>query len=166
MFTNYLKIAFRQLKKNKGFSMLNIFGLSLGMACAMLILLWVQDEISYNRFHEKYETLYQVMENQTYEGKTYTFAANPGLLASALKAEIPEVKNTTRMDWANHWLFSLGEKTIYEDGKLVDTSFFDMFTYPLVYGDVKSIFIIALITISFQAIKAAIANPVKSLRSE
>jgi hypothetical protein len=72
MITNNFRIAFRQLKKNKGYSFLNIFGLSLGMACALFILLWVNDEFQYNKFHKNYSDLYQVLENQTYEGKTYT----------------------------------------------------------------------------------------------
>lgn len=135
MFRNYLKISIRHLKKNKGFSLLNIFGLSLGMTCAILILLWVQDEVSYNRFHAKYETLHQVMDNQTYEGKTYTFSATPGMLSDAIKTEIPEIQNTTRMDWGNRWLFTLGDRAIYEDGKLVDPSLLDMFSFPLIYGD-------------------------------
>ena len=138
MFNNYFKLALRHTKKNKGFSLINIFGLALGMACAILILLWVQDEIMYNRFHEKYTTLYQVMDNQTYEGKTYTFSAVPGLLAGALKDEVPEIKNTARADWGDRWLFTLGEKTIYDDGKLVDPSFLDMFTFPLLHGEKKN----------------------------
>ena len=79
------------------------------------------------------------MENQTYEGKTYTFSATPGLLAESMKSEIPEIQNTARMDWGNRWLFTLGDKTIYEDGRLVDASFLDMFTFPLLYGEKKNI---------------------------
>jgi len=138
MFKEYLKISLRHTKKNKGFSLINIFGLALGMACAILILLWVQDEITYNRFHEKYTTLYQVMDNQTYEGKTYTFSAVPGLLAGALKDEVPEIKNTARADWGDRWLFTIGEKTIYDDGRLVDPSYLDMFTFPLLHGEKKN----------------------------
>ncbi len=138
MFTNYLKIAYRHARKNKGFSLINIFGLSLGMACAILIMLWVQDEISYNKFHEKYNSLYQVLENQTYEGKTYTFAATPGLLAGALKEEFPEIQNVARTDWGNRWLFTIADKTIYEDGRLVDKSFLNLFTFPLVHGEIKN----------------------------
>lgn len=139
MFKNYLKISLRHAKKNKGFSLINILGLSLGMTCAILILLWVQDEVTYNRFHEKYSTLYQVMENQTYDGKTYTFSATPGLLSESMKSEIPEIQNAARMDWGTRWLFTLGDKTIYETGIRVDASFLDMFTFPLLYGEKKNI---------------------------
>src|SRR5215213_8862392 len=107
MFKNYLKTALRILKKNKGFSLLNLVGLSLGMACAALILLWVHDEMSYNKFHRNYSTLYQVIENQTYEGKTYTFSALPGLFAPAIKTELPEIKYAARSDWGSNVLITL-----------------------------------------------------------
>src|SRR5689334_1342774 len=138
MFRNYLKISLRHAKKNKGFSLINIFGLSSGITCAILILLWVKDEITYNRFHKKYDILYQIEENQTYEGKTYTFSAVPGLLSAAMKSEIPEIQNSARMDWGDRWLFSVGEKTIYDDGVLVDESFLDIFTFPILYGEKKN----------------------------
>ena len=116
MIKNYFKVAFRQLIKNKGYSFLNILGLSLGMACAMLILLWVNDEYQYNKFHKNYSRLYQVIENQSYEGKTYTFAALPGKFGPAIKQELPEIKYSARADWGSRMLFSLGDKSIYERG--------------------------------------------------
>ena len=99
MIKNYFKIALRHLQKNRGFSGLNILGLAIGMASSILILLWIQDEVNYNHYHKKYNTLVQVYENQTYDGKTYTFSATPGLLASAMKSEMPEIVNTTRAGW-------------------------------------------------------------------
>jgi putative ABC transport system permease protein len=134
MFKNYLKTALRILRKNKGFSLLNLVGLSLGMACAALILLWVHDEMSFNRFHKNYNNLYQVLENQTYEGKTYTFSALPGPFAPAIKAEIPEIKYATRSDWGTNALFTLGEKSIYERGFHADPDFLRMFSFKLLKG--------------------------------
>jgi hypothetical protein len=64
MFKNYFIVALRQIKKNRGFSLLNILGLTIGLTCAILISLWVQDEVSYNKFHKKYEHRYQVFEKQ------------------------------------------------------------------------------------------------------
>ena len=116
MFRNYFKTALRNLRKNKGFSFLNLIGLSLGMACAVLILLWVNDEMQYNKFHKNYSHLYQLLENQKYEGKTYTFSAMPGPFVPAVKNEIPEIKYAARTDWGTNWLFSLGDKIIYEQG--------------------------------------------------
>lgn len=134
MFTNYLKTALRILRKNKGFSLLNLVGLSLGMACAVLILFWVHDEMSYNKFHRNYNNLYQVIENQTYEGKTYTFSALPGPFAPAIKAELPEIQYASRSDWGSKELFTLGDKSIYETGYHVDPDFLKMFSFDLKKG--------------------------------
>src|SRR3954469_9033480 len=127
MIRNYLKIALRHIRKNKGFSLLNILGLSLGLTCAILILIWIQDEVSYNKFHKKYDVLYQVMENHDYDGKIYTFAATPGPMAAGVKQEMPEVLRTSRMAWNTRWLFTVGDKTVYENGTFVDPEFFNMF---------------------------------------
>jgi predicted permease len=139
MMTNNFKVAFRQLKKNKGYSFLNIFGLSLGIACAMFILLWVNDEFQYNRFHKNFQDLYQVMENQTYEGKTYTFSALPGKFGKAIKDELPEIKYSARADWGSQVLFSVGEKSIYERGYFTDADFLKMFSFKLIKGDTTRI---------------------------
>ena len=138
MLTNYLKIAFRHIKKNRGFSLLNMLGLSIGLTCAILILLWIQDEVGYNKFHSKYENLYQVLENHRYDGQTYTFASTPGPLAAGMKSEMPEVKNIGRVDWGDRWLFTVNEKPFYENGNLVDPEFFEMFSFGFIYGDPKT----------------------------
>jgi len=138
MFRNYLKIALRHIRKNKGFSLLNLLGLSLGLAGAIFILLWIQDEISYNKFNSRYENLYQVLENQNYDGKIFTFSSTPGLLASSMQAEIPEVKKACRIDWGNRWLFSKNDKPIYESGNLVDPEFFDLFSFDFIFGNPKA----------------------------
>jgi putative ABC transport system permease protein len=139
MIKNYFKIAIRQLVRNKGYSFLNIFGLSLGMACAMLILLWVNDEFRYNKVHKNYSSLYQVMENQSYEGKTYTFAALPGKFGPAIKQELPEIKYSARADWGSRRLFSLGDKSIYERGYFTDPDFLKMFSFRLIKGDTATL---------------------------
>ncbi len=139
MIKNYFKVAFRQLIKNKGYSFLNIMGLSLGMACALLILLWVYDEYQYNKFHKNYSTLYKILENQTYEGKTYTFAALPGKFGPAIKQELPEMKYVSRSDWGTRHLFSLGDKSIYETGLYVDPDFLKMFSFKLLKGDAATL---------------------------
>ena len=139
MIKNYFKVAFRQLIKNKGYSFLNILGLSLGMACAMLILLWVNDEYRYNRFHKNYSRLYQVLENQSYEGKTYTFAALPGKFGPAIKQELPEIKYSARTDWGSRLLFSLGDKSIYERGLFTDPDFLKMFSFKVLKGDTATL---------------------------
>src|SRR5688572_13981160 len=135
MIKNYFKVAFRQLIKNKGYSFLNIFGLSLGIACAMLIFLWVNDEFRFNKMHKSYPRLYQVLENQSYEGKTYTFAALPGKFAPAIKQELPEIKYAARADWGSRHLFSVGDKAIYERGHYTEPDFLKMFSFKVTRGD-------------------------------
>jgi ABC-type antimicrobial peptide transport system permease subunit len=110
-------------------------GLALGMACAILILLWINDELRYNKFHAKYDQLYQFMENQTYDGKTFTFSAMPGPFAPVAKQEIPEIKYITRTDWGSRLLFSIGDKNIYEQGYYADPDFLKMFSFKVLKGD-------------------------------
>ena len=134
MIRNYLKTSFRNLWKNKTYSFLNIFGLSVGIACAGFIFLWVEDELNYDHNNCNRNQLYQVLENQAYEGKTYTFSATPGLLAPSMKEEIPGIKNSCRTTWQQYTLFSLDDKAIYERGFYADSSLFSMFTIPFAQG--------------------------------
>ena len=140
MLKNYLKTAFRNLWKNKTYSFLNIFGLAVGITCAGFIFLWVENERSYNRFNEKYDNLYQVMEHQSYEGKNYTFAATPGLLGPTMKNELPGIKTTARTTWQQKVLFSLGDKAIYERGFYADSSLLDVLTLPFAQGNREKVF--------------------------
>ena len=97
MIENYIKTTLRSLQKNRSYSFLNIAGLAIGIACASLIFLWVEDELTFNHNFVKRDVLYKVYENQTYEGKTSTFFATPGPMAKAMKTEIAGIKNTARM---------------------------------------------------------------------
>jgi len=140
MFKNYFKTAFRNLWKNKTYSFLNVFGLAVGIACAALIFLWVENEVSYDHNNFKRNQLYQILENQPFEGKTYTFSATPGLMAEGMKKEFPGVKNSCRLSWDQYTLFNLGEKSIYERGNYADSSIFSMFTIPFVQGKKETVF--------------------------
>ena len=140
MLKNYLKTAFRNLWKNKTYSFLNIFGLAVGVTCAGFIFLWVEDELSYNHNYAKRDQLYQVMENQAYEGKTYTFSATPGLLGPSMKEEIPGIISACRTTWGNYTLFTLDDKALYQVGYYVDSSFFDMFGLPFLQGNPRNAF--------------------------
>jgi predicted permease len=136
MLKNYLKIAFRNLWRHKGYSLINIVGLTVGMACALFILLWVQDEMSYDRFHAKAKTLYRVEQDQeggqgTFHVYVTSFPMGPGL-----KAEIPEVKEQVRWARPGTLLVRFGENAFFESRvAAVDPSFFRMFSFPLVQGD-------------------------------
>ena len=135
MFKNYFKTTFRNLWKTKGYSLLNMGGLAIGIACAALIFLWVEDELTFNQYFSNRDNLYKVKDRQTYNGTTFTFDATPALLAQGMKSEIPGIKNTTRSSWSNRILFSFNGKEIYEEGVYVDSSFFSMFHLDFIKGD-------------------------------
>jgi putative ABC transport system permease protein len=134
MIKNYIKTTLRSLLRNRSYSFLNITGLAIGIACASLIFLWVQDELTFNHNFAKRDVLYKVYENQTYEGKVSTFFATPGLMAKAIKAEIPGIKNAARMSNDGEQLFALGDKTISENGNYADPEIFSMLNLSFVSG--------------------------------
>ena len=140
MFKNYIKIAFRNLWKNKGYGLLNISGLAIGIACAGLIFLWVEDEFTYNHYFENRDNLFKVKDCQTYDGTTYTFDATPGPFAQGIKSEIPGIQNAARTTWGNSVLFSLNDKPIYEQGLYVDAAFLSMFQLQFVQGNAQNAF--------------------------
>lgn len=141
MFKNFFKTTFRNLWKNKTYSFLNIFGLAIGIACAGLIFLWVEDEMNFDKFNVKKDRLYFVEVNQKYDAYVFTHGSTPGVLAPAMQAEIPGVANTCRVtEDRPSPLFSIGDKSVYATGKFVEPSLFSMFTLPFVQGDAKSAF--------------------------
>ena len=140
MFQNYFKTTFRNLWKTKGYSFLNIGGLAIGIACAGLIFLWVENELTWNHYFSNRDNLYNVKDQQTYDGTTFTFDATPGLMAQAMKAEIPGLKNTARCTWGNQLLFSLQDKSIYEQGNYVDSGFLSMFQLEFIKGNATNAF--------------------------
>jgi len=141
MFRNYLKTTLRSLLKNRSYSFLNIAGLAIGITCASLIFLWVQDELTYNHNFEKHDYLYKVYENQTYEGKISTFFATPGLMAKAMRAEIPGIKNAARMTGpGDQQLFALRDKAITENGNYADPEIFSMLQLPFAKGSASNAF--------------------------
>lgn len=140
MIRNYLKTTLRSLLKNKSYSFLNIAGLAIGIACASLIFLWVQDEVTFNHNFAKRNVLYKVYENQTYEGKVGTFIGTPGPMAKAMKAEIPGIKNVARMSGDQGQIFSFGDKIITENGNYADPELFSMLELPFIKGSANSAF--------------------------
>ncbi len=140
MFKNYLKTAFRNLLKNKGYSFLNIGGLAIGIACAALIFLWVEDEFTFNHYFSNRNNLYKVKDRQTYDGTTFTFDATPGPFAQGIKAEIPGIKNTARTTFGNNVLFSLQDKPVYEQGLYADAPFLSMFQLQFIKGNAANAF--------------------------
>lgn len=141
MIKNYFKSTIRSLQKNKGYSFLNIFGLAIGIACAGLIFLWVEDELNFDQFNTKKDRLYFIKENQKYDAYTATFGSTPGVLAPAMQADIPGIANTCRMSEDNaSALFTIGDKSMYASGHFAEPSLFNMFTLPFVQGNAKTAF--------------------------
>ncbi len=133
MLKNYIKTALRALNRHRGYSLLNIFGLAAGITCALLIWLWVQDELGFDRFHRNAGTLFCV-ERGTHNAST------PYPFGPVIQAEIPEVSNVTRVGNPGTVLVQAGEKSFYERSfRAVDPAFLRMFTFPLVRGDAAAV---------------------------
>ena len=136
MFKNYFKVALRNIIKHKGYSLINIAGLAIGLACCLFIWIWVQDELSYDKFHDNAPYLYRVEENQYYSGRVYHVTVTPYPLAPALKEDFPEIVEASRYVGVGGQLLRYGEKAFFESGiRAVDPSFFRMFTFPFVKGN-------------------------------
>src|SRR6185312_9452373 len=112
MFHNYLKVALRNLWKNKGFSFINIAGLAVGMASAILILLWMQNEIGYDDFHVSKDRIYEVWNRAAFSGAMHSWNTTPKPLAAAMQRDLPEVEHVCRVDWPGQHLFSVGDKRL------------------------------------------------------
>ncbi|WP_126973687.1 ABC transporter permease [Gynurincola endophyticus] len=135
MFKNYLKIAFRNLWKTKGYSLLNIVGLSIGMASAILIFLWIQNELSIERFHEKGNRIF-VMYNKdkSTSGEIWAWNSTPQVMGPTLKTDYPEVEDMSRFTNST-FLVKLGDKKINGQAAFVDSGFLKIFSFPLMQGN-------------------------------
>ncbi len=139
MILNYIKIAFRGLLKNKGYSFLNIFGLAIGITCASLIFLWVEDELSFNTSFPKQDQVYVIPTNQQYEGEWRTFYSTPGPLAQDMKNEIPGVVRATRSSGLTQ-TFNVGDNAISSYGRYVDEDFLEIFSLNFIEGSIDNAF--------------------------
>jgi putative ABC transport system permease protein len=138
MFKTDIKIAFRNLIKSKGFSLINISGLAVGMASAILILLWVQNEWSYDGFHQNKGAIYQAWNRSVFDGKLQCWSTTPKILGPTLKANYPEIERATRVNWNQNLLFSVGDKRLTVVGTMVDPDFLKMFSFPLTEGNAST----------------------------
>lgn len=137
MFKNYIKIIFRNLRKNKIYSLINISGLAIGMACTILILLWVEYELNYDGFHKNNNEIYWTVRKYTNPDGSTDFSPVTVLpLAEALKSEFPEILKATRFNDAfGEFPLKFRDKTIFAKGSPVDPDFFDIFTFTFKYGN-------------------------------
>ncbi len=132
MFKNYSKLAIRNILRHKAYSFINIIGLAIGMTCSILILLWVQNELSYDRFHANANQLYRI----TAQANDFKAAVNPAAMPAGLKQEIPAIKEFVRIMTMSSNLFEAGERKFQEKRVFfVDSTFLDLFSFPFVKGD-------------------------------
>ena len=134
MLKNYLKIAFRNLLQHKAFSFINIAGLAIGMSCSILIMLWVQDELSYDRFHTKADRTYRITASLMELDVHAAVSSAP--LSQAFKSEIPEIKNTVRISGYRTDLLQVEDRMFEEKAILyADSNFFQFFSFQFIEGD-------------------------------
>ena len=138
MFKNYFKTAWRNIVRNKAFSVINVMGLALGLTCSLLIMLWVQDERSVDAFHANEKYLYQVYERNYYDGKVDAGYSTQGLLADELKRVVPEIQYASGFEYAappgSQSTFEAGNKIAKMNGMFAGADFFSMFSYQLLQG--------------------------------
>jgi ABC-type antimicrobial peptide transport system permease subunit len=135
MFKNFFKVAYRNFLRNKGFSAINIAGLAVGIASAILIVLWIQNEVSYDQFHEKRDRIYEAWNRARFDNKLMSWNTTPKILARTIERDLPEVERTVRVNWGQSYLLTVGETKITRRGNAVDTGFLQMFSFPLVRGN-------------------------------
>lgn len=136
MFYNYIKIAWRNLQKNRTYSLINILGLSIGMAVALIISFWIVDEISYNRSFVNHKQLAQVMVNQSDKGITYTGETVAMPIGEALKTSHgDQIKHVSLSSHNNGFILVTGDKKISRSGRWVQPEFTEMFTPKMIAGD-------------------------------
>ncbi|MEP6748642.1 MAG: ABC transporter permease [Bacteroidota bacterium] len=139
MFRNYLKIAFRNLWKNKGFSAINIIGLASGLAVCLLIVLYVVDELSYERYNEHAASIYRIEADLTFNGTRFNAAVTPEPLAAALKRDYPQIKQVARVANQEDILVKKDGQNIRDHhAAFVDSTFFEVFTLPALYGNTQT----------------------------
>ncbi|MDP4246240.1 MAG: ABC transporter permease, partial [Bacteroidota bacterium] len=131
---SYFKIIVRNLARFKGFSFINIFGLSIGMASAILILLWIQNELSFDQFHEKKDRIYVLYNRATINGKLECWPSVPTLLTPVLQTSYPQVEEVTRLNGVGPLVLNVGDRHFEAKGMMVDPGFLKMFSFPLKEG--------------------------------
>ncbi len=139
MIRNLIKISFRNILKDKSYSIINILGLTLGISCSLFLIFYVMDELSFDKFHEKGEDLYRVVTEITEVDNQFTWAVAQTPFAPTAKKDYPEVKEYTRISGSGRMMFKKGGENIYEEEFVyADSSFFDLFTHKFIQGDSKT----------------------------
>ena len=134
MFKNYLKIALRNIRKQAGYSFINIIGLAIGVAACLLLFLWIQDELSYDRYHEKADQIYRAISQYESEGRVRRFVTTPAPLGPALVSEFPEIEKAVRFG-RNGFVVVYQNMRFVEQVYFTDPEIFETFTLPLIKGN-------------------------------
>jgi putative ABC transport system permease protein len=134
---NYVKVIVRNLSRYKGFSFINVSGLAIGMASAILILLWIQNEISYDQFHEKKDRIYLLYNRAMFDGKLECWPGMPMVMAPVLKADYPQVEEVSRLNGVGPFVLNAGDRHFEANGLIVDSGFLKIFSFPLVKGQIE-----------------------------
>lgn len=189
MFRHHLIIIYRNFLRFRTTFFINLIGLSSGLTFALLIYLWVNDELSVDKFHANDKQLYQVMRNINSDGEIFTTPTTPGLLAKALPEDVPEIEHSVPILQAwfedDSGILSVGKNKIKATEQYVGESFFDVFSFKLIEGDKQQVFadknallisdelgasilvlLITWFTIGIQTLRVAQVNPVQCLRDE
>ncbi|MBN8850363.1 MAG: ABC transporter permease [Sphingobacteriales bacterium] len=138
MVENYGKTIRRNFLRSKTFSFINITGLAVGMASALLILLWIRHEMSYDLFHEKKDRIYMTWNRAIINGKIASWPITPIPMGPALKKDYPQVEEAVRTNWVGAFVLSNGDKHLETQGLITDPNFFNVFSFPLVEGDART----------------------------
>ena len=142
MFRTNLKIAWRNLVKDRQFTFINVLGLSAGLGCALLIFLWVHDESGYDKFFENEDRLYQLLEGRSDDGEVYFSEASSGLLSDAVKQQVPGVEFAAAVappDWFPQYTLSVNDKNIKATGQYAGRDYFNIFSFTLIEGNRNSV---------------------------
>jgi len=135
MFKNYLKIAWRNIQRSKGYAFITIAGLGIGMAASILILIWVQFELSVDRFHENSDRIFAVWRNTEMQGEIFSGDYTPAPYAPTLKDQFPEVEEAIRITEWDPQLLTVGENSFYEESTFTEPGFFKIFSFEAIEGD-------------------------------
>ena len=135
MIKNYFKIAWRNLFRNKGFSATNLLGLTIGITCTMLISLWVKDELTYDKFHNNYSSIYKIYANRDFNNQVFTDQNMVLPLASTIEKAIPQIKQAVVTTHRQPHILAYGDKKIKKEGYTVGDHFFEMFSWKFIKGN-------------------------------
>ena len=136
MFFNYFLVAIRNLLKRRTYTLINITGMAIGIACSIFIILFVNHELSYDQFHTKGDQIFRIGVSGKFSGNEFDQAVTAQPMAQALISDYPEVKNVVRLREYGDWLVTYGENKFHEENMLfADSTFFEIFDFKLLKGD-------------------------------